>query len=689
LSLDTIYLNQTLNQLEEVALTIRRNPVEQTETGVILNVSETRLQNLPNLLSILNFAPNISTSNGLKILGSDDILVQLDGKDIRIDKSRISTFLETINPKIIESIEVIDRVDGSLEGDKSGIIKITTIKKDGWNGNISQNISYNQEFGYTTDAGLFYKREQLRVFGNYYHSRHKTIANGYATQTRNNNEILYKNTENGKLNRKNDYLTFGVDYDLNQDNSLSFLYIFEDDQDDNHRRTLSSKISGNNISPDSLVTSKTYFDQINKMHSFSLNFNSDLDSLGSNLSVALDFAKKKYLNPFYQVNSFKNNIDFIQEENQQNSNSNNDIYAFNTTWKKKFTSKKEFSLGTRVSLVDNKDHFHFLDLQGGQWITNTNFSNDFFLKEYIVSGFSTFSTPINQKSKISLGVRAEYNYNDYTNGITEGDNNNFRLLPNALYSTKLFGNSFYISALQRMSRPNYYLFNPTYIKSNPTNAYSGNENLKPIDIYRLQTGYIFKNNFRLDLRYNYTENNVMSIPINDNGILTTSPINIGYRNDLFAFVSFPYKIGDWWEIFTSINVAYFDFKLSDQKFNSYYGTFSLNNTFYLPLDIEANVYYYYTSDYRILYHKNKETNSLNINIFYPISESFSLRGVINDVFNSLRTRNEYNFNQIYNYSFNRNNSLSFSLSITYKFTKGKEMDDDVRDAGIDDIKERF
>jgi len=176
-------------------LEIRRNPITQTETGVILNVSETRLQNLPSLLSILNFAPNISTNNGLKIFGSDDILVQLDGKDIQIDKSRISTFLETINPKIIESIEVIDRVDGSLEGNKSGIIKITTIKKDGFNGNINQNASYNKEFGYSTDAGLFYKREQLRIFGNYYHSRHKTIANGYGRQTRDNNEKYYIKTQ--------------------------------------------------------------------------------------------------------------------------------------------------------------------------------------------------------------------------------------------------------------------------------------------------------------------------------------------------------------------------------------------------------------------------------------------------------------------------------------------------------------
>lgn len=688
ISLGIISLSEKSVELEELVITSKRKPIKQTETGVLLNVSDTRLQNQPNLISILNYAPNISTSNGVKIFGNDDILVQVDGKDIQIDKSRISTFLETINPKTIENIEIIDRVDGSVEGNKGGIIKITTIQKDGWSGNISQNVLYNDKWGYSTDASLFYKREQFRIFGNYYHSRHKTISEGHGTQIR-NNELYYQNTENSKVNRKSDYITLGADYDFNENSSLSFLYLFEDDRDDDHQRTVSSKISGHDIESDSLIKSKTYFDQINKMHSFSLSFNNDLDSLGSKLNIAVDFAKKKYINPFYQYNSFQSNYDFIKEENQQNSKSNNDIYAFNTTWKKKFQDKKEFSLGARMSLVDNKDYFHFLNLQNEQWITNTDFSNDFHLKEYIISAFSTFSMPLSEKSKLSLGLRAEYNYNDYTNGFKNGDNNNFRLLPNILYSTKLWDNNFYISALQRLSRPNYSLFNPTYVKNSPITAYMGNENLKPIDIYSLQTGYSLKNNLRLDFRYSYIENNILTIPRNDNGVLITSPTNIGYRNDLYAFISFPYKISDWWETYTKLTGAYLEFRLPNQKFNSLYADFSINNTFYLPLDIELNVYYSYTSDYRVLYTRNKDVNSLNINISYPISKSFNLNAGVNDVFNSLRTRSEYDFNGIYNYNFNRYNSRTFSLSITYNFAKGKEVDDDIRKTGIEEEKRRF
>lgn len=689
LSLGTIILSESTNLLEEIIITGKIKPVQQTENGVVLNVANTRLSNQSDIISILNYAPNISTNNGLKIFGSDDILVLLDEKEIRVDKERIANFIASINPKTVESIEVIDRVDGSIESTKSGIIKITTIKKNGWSGSLKQGVLYNDEWGYNTNASLFYTQDKFRIFGDYDFSRHKTLTKGKGNQARENQNLYYDISENGSLNRKSDYATLGADYNFNKNNSLSFLYLFEDDRDDDHQRNVSSQISDFNTNLDSLIVSKTRFDQINKMHSFSLSFDRITDTLGSNLNIALDFAKKNYRSPFYQTNIYQNNLISIEEENQQNSKSNNDIYAFNTSWKKKFADKKELTLGSRISLVDNEDYFDFLNFENGQWITNTNFSNDFFLKEYIISAFSTFSFPVKEKSKISLGLRSEYNYNDYTNGIENGDNENFRLLPNIMFSTKLWGNSFYLSASQRLSRPNYSLFNPTYVQSQPTSAYSGNENLKPIDIYHLQTGYIFKNNLRLDVRYNYSENNILTIPTNINGILVTRPENIGYRNDVFAFISFPYKITDWWETYTKLTGAYLDFKLPNQKFSSLYADLSLNNTFYLPLDMELNIYYSYTSDYRILYTKNKQINSLNINLSYPVSESFTLNAGVSDVFKSLETRNEYNFNGIYNYNSNQYNSRTFSLSITYNFAKGKEVDEDIRKTGIEEEKSRL
>ena len=687
--LPTILLKEESFQLDELVIGAKQKPIVQTDEGILLQVAKTRLQNQPDVISILNFAPTISTLDGIRILGSDDIVIQVDGKEIRIEKSRISTFLETLNPQTIDEIEIVDRVDGSMEGDKRGVIKITTIKNEGWVGTIRQNGLYNEKWGYSSDASLFYQRKKIRAFGNYYHARHKTQANGKGVLNEKIKELHYTNVEKSKVNRKSDYVTLGVDYQFNQDNSLSFLYLFEDDQDDNHQRTVLSTVSSLNLLSDSLIQSQTFFDQVNKMHSYSLSFTSDLDTLGSKFTIVFDFAAKKYFNPFVQQNEYQNALSIIREENSQNARAKNDIYVLNTQWEKKYSNQKTWSIGSRISWVNNKDYFRFLDLTKENGVSLDNFSNDFFLKEYIFSAFTNVVLPLTQKSTFTVGIRTEYNYNDFASTTSTGNNNNFKVLPNVLFSTKLDDQPFYISVMQRLMRPNYSLFNTTYVKDSPISAYSGNDKLKPADIYSLQMGYRLKNNISLDWRYNHAKNNSISLPQHVNGIVVISPINAGYRNDFFAFVSWSYSIATWWEAYTKATGAYLDFKLRNQKFSSLYANFSLNNTFYLFDEMEINLNYSYISDYRVLYTKVKQVNTVNCTVFYPLSSSFSLTVGVNDVFDSVRTRHEYDVNNLYSYTDQRYNSRSCFLSIKYNFSKGKEVDDEIRDMEIEAEKSRY
>ncbi|MGG5507049.1 MULTISPECIES: outer membrane beta-barrel protein [unclassified Myroides] len=675
--------------LEELVIKTKERPIVQTNDGVLLRVHETRLKNQPDVLSVLNYAPNVSTTDGVKILESDEILLQVDGKDLRIDKSRIATFLETLNPSMIDEIEIVDRVDGSVEGEKRGIIRITTIQNQGWTGNIRQNTSYNDKWGYSTDASLFYQHKDFRVFGNYYHARHKTRAYGKGILNENSTQLHYDNREKSKVNRKSDYVTLGADYQINKNSNLSFIYLFEDDQDDNHQRTVLSTISGPSLASDSLILSRTFFDQVNKMHSASLSFTHDLDTLDSKLTVAFDLAKKKYRNPFEQQNIYQSTTLFAREENVQNARAKNDIYVLNIQWRKNYKDQSTLSLGTRVSLVDNKDYFHFSELVKENWTLNNEFSNDFFLKKYIFAAFAVFSLPLTQNSKFTVGTRIEYNYNRFNSNTILGNNQNFRVLPNVSFSTKLNERPFYISAIQRLTRPNYALFNTTYVKDSPISAFQGNEKLKPTDIYSVQMGYRFKNNISLNWRYNHAKNNSVNLPLNINGVVVTSPINAGYRNDLFAFVSWPYTIANWWEISTKATGAYLDFKLPDQKFSSLYANLNLNSIWYLFNDLEVNINYSYTSDFRVLYTKMKQVHTLNFTVFYPLSPAFGLTIGATDLFNSRRTRQEYNLNNLYSYTDHRYNSRSCFLSIKYNFNKSKEVDEDIRSMEIEEEKGRF
>ena len=65
--------------IQEVTIKGKKKQVEQTKSGIILNVLGTVLEQKDNVSEILKFAPNVSQIGGLKILGSDRIQIILNG----------------------------------------------------------------------------------------------------------------------------------------------------------------------------------------------------------------------------------------------------------------------------------------------------------------------------------------------------------------------------------------------------------------------------------------------------------------------------------------------------------------------------------------------------------------------------------------------------------------------------------
>lgn len=73
----------------------------------------------------------------------------------------------------------------------------------------------------------------------------------------------------------------------------------------------------------------------------------------------------------------------------------------------------------------------------------------------------------------------------------------------------------------------------------------------------------------------------------------------------------------------------------------------------------------------------------------PLSDSFILKAFVIDVFNTSRYKSEYDFNSIYNTSYSTSNSRQFIIGISYDFAKGKEVNENVRDTGVEEEKNRL
>ena len=72
-------------EIEKVIIKGKKKQIEQTEKGIVLNVSGTNLEQKDNASEVLKFAPNVSQISGLKILGSSRIQIILNGKEVKIN----------------------------------------------------------------------------------------------------------------------------------------------------------------------------------------------------------------------------------------------------------------------------------------------------------------------------------------------------------------------------------------------------------------------------------------------------------------------------------------------------------------------------------------------------------------------------------------------------------------------------
>ena len=684
-SLGEISLAEKVQELSGVSIARTKSPITYTDTGVVIAVAESRLKNRDNILEILDYAPSISTVNGLNILGSDDIQLVLDGKELHLPKDKILKFLSTIPTNTIESIEVVDRMDASTEASKFGIIKINTIQKQGWVGELRQRIYFKPQFGYDSGVDLFYATEKYRIYGNLYHFRSKTVLEEANELTLKNVERSYNSTTEAKLRRIGDNVLFGTDYTPHENTSLSFLYMLNYDEDKDHDRNTRTEVYDHNTY-DHWIANHKLFSQRSTDHTFSLALKQTLDTLNSNLQVNLDFMNRKYENPSWEEETLHKALVTTKVFEEANDDKVF-VYALKAAWNKKWADKQAFSLGTRLSLVDNRLYQNRFYLVNQQYIKDTDYSKDFFLKEYILALYASYNFPVGESASVSLGARSEYNYNDFNNRSAYYYNDDWQWLFNAQYKGQLWGYSFYISAAERLSRPYFNAFNPTYIRYSPTTAGVGNKELKPANTYQVQWGHTGRLN--LSLTYRYTQNNIVYMPSDVAGIRVTRPENAGYKNDFFLHISSFQKLTDWCEMNAKFVGGSLHFKLPNEQYHSLYAEVFLSQRFYLPWDMELGVNYTYTSDHKNMYFKNYQSNTFGVDLFYPISDAFKLNAFVSDLFNTSRSKSEYDFNQVYSYSYNKANTRFFGLSLIYQFAKGKEVEEDVRGSGIEGERSRL
>lgn len=253
LNVGIIRLKENINQLNEITVTSASEdgPAARMDRKTF-SVNDNISQSGGSLLQVMKNLPGITTDQDGKIMirGNDKVAILVDGKQTALTGFGNQTSLDNIPASAIEKIEVINNPSAKYDANgNAGIINIIfkKNKQEGFNGKIGfstglgalwvkkENLpgirpQYERTLKLNPSLSINYRKNKVNIYlqGDYMHN-----------PTLNKNEFTDRFYDDGqvvrqqvKRNRNTNIVTgkTGIDYNIDQNNSLSFSALFSSEK---------------------------------------------------------------------------------------------------------------------------------------------------------------------------------------------------------------------------------------------------------------------------------------------------------------------------------------------------------------------------------------------------------------------------------------------------------------------------
>lgn len=570
-----ILLTEDANLLKEVTIT-GGVPSFSTQNGQLkIGVANnTFFKSSANLLDVFRKLPGLQVNQDgtMQMASRATPTLFVDGKPINMNNEEIQTYLSSLSPDMVESIEMINQPSSKYDGEYQGIIDIKLKRSQtlGLRGTynarfqrnnynlLENNLSlvyktnrfiYDLKLGHTTGS-TFYKYHALQFLANtnamITDTRTITANQNYNIQAR----VAYEPQKGQSLeafvrNYQIDRNARSGNYLLTQDNSLS--------------NTIAKVTSDNNAFP--------------KQHNYAGGLNYDAQFKDSELHVmtSLTQVDNRQTEDIQNHNAFTGNL-----LNYWKTNSRNNIliriaqadYLQNTSF-----GKLEF--GGKFAYNSTENDLRYDTLANGAFNFDAKRSNQFRYQEYIAAGYLSYTGQW-KKFNYSVGLRTEHT-RSLANSITTGmftERKYLKWLPSFNLTYAINKNeqlSFNYS--RRLTRPTFAALNPFRFYYSPRHYWIGNPYLQPSITNLFALTYSRKSlNISLnagretDVMARYPEYN----PTTNELIFLGR--NLPYRNFANLQISSPITVTKWWRMNNNIGLYY------NKELTPYFG-----NTYIIPI----------------------------------------------------------------------------------------------------------
>lgn len=678
---DSIQQKDSVATISEVIIQSSRRDLKLNQGNIVMNVSGNKdFKTSTNILEVLRKTPGVTidSEDGIFIGGRNSPAIFINGKPVVMSNQELQSYLRSLSPEMVESLEVNTNPSSKYDAEFKGIIDIKLKKNTnlGWIGNYIGNTSVNK-FNYKENSlNLSYNTQKIS------YNVQLGYNNGISTYRYNALQRLANtNVMRTQTYQKDDAEIYaiqtGIDYKLNDKNR--FGVNVRGNFRDSERIRLGSLYTVNKDETQLIFNTESknpinYFQDnygISTDYSFQ-HKNFKLSFLGNYLSV-----KNKQEDDF--LNSDKPNSQLLSYWKSDLLNKIS-IYTGQIDVSQKI-GDATFDAGLKLSDTKTNNMIRYDTLSvNQQFVFDPARSNQFSYKEKIFAGYWAYIQKFNNL-QINAGLRFE-NTQSISNAVTVDSvvsRNYLKWLPSFSVSYAFNKSSeLSFSYSRKMTRPVFSQLNPFRFYYSPLNYWIGNPYLQPSFTNQIKATYRYKNwvtAFTIG-----KETDVMTrYPIYnpETNVLEFLGTNLPYRNFASLETSFPVKITKWWNINTQF-AGYYNYEFRpylDKVFalKIYNYEMRLNQVFSLPKGYTLNIFSNYESKTGNSLYIIKPRYTVDISVQKAwFDNTLNAKISFNNIFDSYDQRLEFRHKQIIDNQFTHWwDTQKLILSLSYNFGNSK------------------
>ena len=654
--------------LSLVTITASKPLIEHTADRTIVNVASSILAAGNSALDILQRAPGVSVDKdgNISLKARQGVTVMIDDKPTYLSAAQLATLLQSTDGSTIQSIELISNPSAKYDAaGNSGIIniKLKKNKKSGTNGTLTLGAGYGKYYKDNEGISLNHREGDLNIFGSFNRHDNETAKNidvdKIIPDVNAENTYFRQHTFISGAGHNNSYRG-GADYNTSSRNTIGFLvsgYFNSEADKINDHNEMGSQPGVTDSYQNTLSTINQHY------HNFAVNLNDklDLDTLGQQLSIDLDYSRFNNQALMQHDTYFFNPDGSVQMPTaflRTQTPSVINVRTAKADYSLPLNKSLKLDAGIKYSDVNTDNVLNAQKTLNGQYVDDTLLTNHFKYDEKIGAGYINFNKSF-KSITIQGGLRTEYTSS--TGTLIHADDHSvkrsyFDFFPSVFINRTLNEkNDLGFSYSRRIDRPGYDNLNPFIYYLDQYTYQVGNPFLKPQYTNKFELNYTYNKMLNVSIGYSHTADVITVLFVTKGDTSIAETLNLNSQNTYDLDVNLPYHVSKWWTGNADLTGFYTQVK-SDTLLGGHLNNgkvafhFKTDQTFVLSKGFKAEIITNYQSPSIMGIYTMKPYYGVDAGLSHSFAANkLNIKLAMNDIFNTysmIKTTN-YQADNIY------------------------------------------